>query len=306
MRLFSFVLFTEWTGTLIKFLKDQLSKLQEYYHMDNYVTNPSNSNSTTNNSCNSNGAVATNNSTTNNSNNNNINNNSTSNNTTTNANNSSSNTNNNNSNNNNSGNNANNNNGTVINQPPTPTSSSQHATGNAMNEEHKLALKQWHYCVQLVKYMFEEGLLDRQELLQWILELLDKTRSSTTEDGILKLLLPLALQYLEEFIQSELLARKLAYLCCRKLAHMCNNVESNNNPQSPSVSKNENNGNKDAAVTAQVPLNPLTVAFNDYLTCPHHRDVIYSLATIIQVNILSLWFSSIATIYSRIILNSSR
>ncbi|XP_020279147.1 mediator of RNA polymerase II transcription subunit 12 isoform X2 [Pseudomyrmex gracilis] len=273
---------TEWTGTLIKFLKDQLSKLQEYYHMDNHVTNPSNSNNnTTNNSCNSNGAVATNNnSTTNNSNNNNVNNNSstpTNNNTTTNNS-----SNNNTNNNNNSGNNANNSNGTVITQPPTPTSSNQQTTGNTMNEEHKLALKQWHYCVQLVKYMFEEGLLDRQELLQWILELLDKTRSSTSEDGILKLLLPLALQYLEEFIQSELLARKLAYLCCRKLAHMCNNVESNNNPQSPSVNKTESNSNKDT-VTTQVPLNPLTVAFNDYLTCAHHRDVIYSLSTIIQV-----------------------
>lgn len=244
------------------------------------MTNPSNSNNTTNNSCNNNGAVgANNNSITNNSNNNNVNNNSnpTSNNTTTNNN-----SNNNTNNNNNSGNNANNGNGTAINQPPTPTSINQQTTGNTMNEEHKLALKQWHYCVQLVKYMFEEGLLDRQELLQWILELLDKTRSSTSEDGILKLLLPLALQYLEEFIQSELLARKLAYLCCRKLAHMCNNVESNNNPQSPSVNKTENNGNKDT-VTIQVPLNPLTVAFNDYLTCAHHRDVIYSLSTIIQV-----------------------
>ncbi|KAL6442397.1 hypothetical protein ACFW04_002558 [Cataglyphis niger] len=244
---------TEWTGTLIKFLKDQLSKLQEYYHMGNHVANTSNNNSTTNNSCTSNGtAVTNNNSNNNNSNNNNV-------------------------------NNASNNNNSINNQPPTPTSSSQPVTGNTMNEEHKLALKQWHYCVQLAKYMFEEGLLDRQELLQWILELLDKIRSSPSEDGILKLLLPLALQYLEEFIQSELLARRLAYLCCRKLAHMCNNIESNNNPQSPSVIKNEVNNSKDTTVAVQGPLNPLTIAFNDYLTCAHHRDIIYSLSTIIQV-----------------------
>jgi len=255
----------EWTGTLIKFLKDQLSKLQEYYHMGNYVANTSNNNSTTNNSCNSNGTTGTtnnNNSNSSSSNNNNSNNNSV--------------------NNNNSANNSTSN-GSVNNQPPTPTSSSQSTTGSTMNEENKLALKQWHYCVQLAKYMFEEGLLDRQELLQWILELLDKIRSSPSEDGILKLLLPLALQYLEEFIQSELLARRLAYLCCRKLAHMCNNVESNNNPQSPSITKNEVSGSKDATVAVQGPLNLLTVAFNDYLTCAHHRDVIYSLSTIIQV-----------------------
>lgn len=251
----------EWTGTLIKFLKDQLSKLQEYYHMGNQSVNTSNNNSTTNNSSISNGTAGTNNSSSSNNSNNNVNINNTS-----------------------------NSNGSANNQPPTPTSSSQPATGSTMNEEHKLALKQWHYCVQLAKYMFEEGLLDRQELLQWILELLDKIRSSPSEDGILKLLLPLALQYLEEFIQSELLARRLAYLCCRKLAHMCNNSESNNNPQSPSIVKNEVNGNKDTAIAIQGPLNPLTVAFNDYSTCAHHRDVIYSLSTIIQVKTIYRYF----------------
>jgi len=263
ITLFSFL---EWTGTLIKFLKDQLSKLQEYYHMGNHIVNTGNNNGTTNNSCsNSNGTIGTNNTSNNSNNNNNVN-----------------------------GNNISNSNGSANNQPPTPTSN-QPVMSTIMNEEHKLALKQWHYCVQLAKYMFEEGLLDRQELLQWILELLDKIRSS--EDGILKLLLPLALQYLEEFIQSELLARRLAYLCCRKLAHMCNNVESNTNPQSPSIIKNEVNGSKDINVATQGPLNPLTIAFNDYLTCTHHRDVVYSLATIIQVrfyhSILYTYFNSI-------------
>lgn len=160
-----------------------------------------------------------------------------------------------------------------------------------MNDDNKLALKQalkqWHYCIQLAKYMFEEGLLDRQELLQWILELLDKMRSAPSEDGILKLLLPLALQYLEEFVQSELLARRLAYLCCRKLAHMCSNVEpSIVAPPSLSVVtpiKTETTNCKENAGAVQAMVNPLTTAFNDYLSCPHHRDVIYALSTIIQV-----------------------
>ncbi|KAL0122583.1 hypothetical protein PUN28_007349 [Cardiocondyla obscurior] len=240
--------------------------------MGNHIANTSNSSSTTNTSCNSNGTTGTNNSTSTSTNNNSNNNSS---NTTSSVNNSNS-----------TSNNASN--GSTNNQPPTPTSSNQSTTGSTMNEEHKLALKQWHYCIQLAKYMFEEGLLDRQELLQWILELLDKIRSSPSEDGILKLLLPLALQYLEEFIQSELLARRLAYLCCRKLAHMCNNVESNNNPQSPSITKTEVNGSKDTTVSVQGP-NLLTVAFNDYLTCAHHRDVIYSLSTIIQVKNLLIY-----------------
>lgn len=257
LRKYFLLLYSEWTGTLIKFLKDQLSKLQEYYHMGSYIANTSNNNNTTNNACNNNGTTGTNSSSSNN--NNNSNNNSANN------------------------NNVNNSNNSTSNQSPIPTSSNQSTTGNTMNEEHKLALKQWHYCVQLAKYMFEEGLLDRQELLQWILELLDKIRSSSSEDGILKLLLPLALQYLEEFIQSELLARRLAYLCCRKLAYMCSNAEINSNPQSPSIIKNEVNSGKDTAIIAQGLPNPLTIAFNDYLTCAHHRDVIYSLSTIIQV-----------------------
>lgn len=153
-----------------------------------------------------------------------------------------------------------------------------------MNDEHKLALKQWHYCTMLAKYMFEEGLLDRQEFLQWILELLDKMKNVPTDDGILKLLLPLALQYLEEFVQSELLARRLAFLCCKKIAHMCSNVDTTFNPQSPCITslKTEIIGKDAVAPASTTAVNPLTTAFNDYLTCPHHRDIIYELSAIIQ------------------------
>lgn len=230
--LLEFSLFiSEWTGTLIKFLKDQLSKLQEYYHVNHNVSNGTNNGS------------------------------------------------------NGSNLNGNSNSGTANNQPTTPNPNPGPNLGTTMNEDHKLALRQWHYCIQLAKYMFEEGLLDRQELLQWILELLDKMRSAPLDDGILKLLLPLALQYLEEFVQSELLARKLAYLCCRKIAQMCSNVENTTSPQSPMVAaivKSEVNSTKENAVLP-APVNPLTVTFNDYINCPHHRDIILGLSVIIQV-----------------------
>ena len=199
-------------------------------------------------------------------------------------------------------------NGVVNAQPSTPNSNStpgsQCAHGTSMTEDHKLALKQWHYCIQLAKYMFEEGLLDRQELLQWILDLLDKMRSQPADDGILKLLLPLALQYLEEFVQSELLARRLAFMCCKKIAHMCNNVDLTCSPQSPSGAtmaaavggagvtvKSEMNGCKNELQsppqTAAPVVNQLNAVFNDYLNCPHHRDVLYGLSTIIQVYSMS-------------------
>lgn len=232
---------------MIKFLKDQLSKLQEYYHVNTNNLSSTNNGTTTN---------------------------------TTNGNNSQ-----------NCSNASNNNNNTVNNQPTTPNpnpNAGQIISTSTMNEDHKLALKQWHYCIQLAKYMFEEGLLDRQELLQWILELLDKMRSAPSDDGILKLLLPLALQYLEEFVQSELLARKLAYLCCRKIAQMCNNVDNNINPQSPMLavtvkSEVNNTPKENNTVTQTSTINPLTVTFNDYINCPHHRDIILGLSVIIQV-----------------------
>ena len=235
-------MFSEWTGTLIKFLKDQLSKLQEWYHLGTPTPSTPNSNGTPNGSCSNNTP-------------------------------------------NSSSTSANTANGTVNNQPSTPNSNSQPTTGTVMSEEHKLAQKQWHYCTLLARYMFEEGLLDRQELLQWILELLDKMKSAPSDDGILKLLLPLALQYLDEFVQLELLSRRMAYLCCKKIAHMCSNVDTSFNPQSPLIippSKPEINGKENPPPPAVI--NPLKAAFKDYLSCPHHRDIIYQLSAIIQVN----------------------
>lgn len=151
--------------------------------------------------------------------------------------------------------------------------------------EHKLAVRQWSYCVQLAKYMYEEGLLERQEYLNWILELLDKMRSNPQDDGILKLFLPLALQFLDEFIQSELLSRRLAYMCAKKLAYMCNNVAESTlsltSPQSDLIKTENQTGDKDKKDI--VPANPLQMTFNEYLNCPHHRDIILELSCILQV-----------------------
>lgn len=65
--------------------------------------------------------------------------------------------------------------------------------------EQKLALRYWTYCCRLLKYMYEEGLIDRQDVLTWIIELLEKhekPKNPSLDDGLLRLLLPLALQYL--------------------------------------------------------------------------------------------------------------
>lgn len=168
---------------------------------------------------------------------------------------------------------------------PTPMHSPAHTTTTS-ESEHKIAIRQWTYCVQLAKYMYEEGLLERQEYLNWILELLDKMRSQPSDDGILKLFLPLALQFLDEFVQSELLSRRLAYLCAKKLSYMCNNVaESTLNltsPQSDLVKTENQPVDKEKKDIGSV--NPLQMTFNEYLNCPHHRDIILELSCILQVS----------------------
>lgn len=65
-------------------------------------------------------------------------------------------------------------------------------------------------------------------MLKWILDLLVGLKSSVPEDGVLRLLLPLAEQYLDEFVQSELLSRRLAYLCARKLSVLAATAKGSN------------------------------------------------------------------------------
>lgn len=149
--------------------------------------------------------------------------------------------------------------------------------------EQKLALRHWNYCVQLLKYIYEEGLLDRQEVLSWILELLEKTKSLPSDDGILRLFLPLGLQYLDEFVQSELLSRRLAHLCCKKLGFMLNNVAENNlatSPHSELVKSEQKEGEKEKK--DGVMPNPLQSTLIEYQNCPHHRDIVMQLSSIIE------------------------
>lgn len=99
-------------------------------------------------------------------------------------------------------------------------------------------------------------------------------RTHPSDDGVLRLILPLALQYLDEFVQSELLARRLAYLCCKKLGYMLNNVAESNLVTSPQGDVNKvepKDGEKEKKET--VPLNPLQSTLVEYQNCPHHRDL---------------------------------
>ncbi|CAH1994694.1 unnamed protein product [Acanthoscelides obtectus] len=192
---------TEWTGTLLKFLKDQIPKLQEFYSQTEKTPNPN-----------------------------------------------------------------------------TPLNSV-----HANETEQKLALRHWNYCTKLLKYMYEEGLMDRQEVLTWIIELLEKQKSQPSDDGILRIFLPLTLQYLDEFVQSELLSRRLANLCTKRLSQMLNNVADNNLMTSPASDTKSEQKDGDKEKKENIPPNPIQTSLMEYQNCPHHRDIILQLSTVIQV-----------------------
>ncbi|KAJ8916222.1 hypothetical protein NQ315_016361 [Exocentrus adspersus] len=192
---------SEWTGTLLKFLKDQIPKLLEYYS-----------------------------------------------------------------------------------QAEKPAQANTTLTAAHTNEtEQKLAVRHWGYCTRLLKYMYEEGLMDRQEVLTWIIELLEKQKSQPTDDGILRLLLPFTLQYLDEFVHSELLSRRLAHLCAKKLGFMLNSVAESSLITSPnSEVKVEPKEGDSKEKKENVPPNPMQSTLIEYQNCPHHKDIVLQLSTIIQ------------------------
>lgn len=224
---------TEWTGTMIKFLKDLIPKLMEYYHTGPPLEKTSSSSNPTSNS--TSGSSSS---------------------------------------------------GSSLTVPP-PLASPASAGSTSLipvpttpQEEQKLALKQWTYCTQLGKYMFEEGLLDKHEFLNWILDLLDKLRTQPTEDGILKLYLPLALSYMQDFAQSERLSRKLAYLVAKKLSAMIHEMMNHLSLDANSKVDHQNGDKNQENVKV---LTPYEKALEEYLVCPQHRDTIMQLSCILQV-----------------------
>ena len=198
--------------------------------------------------------------------------------------------------------------------PPTNSLSSNSQPGSipppppqlSPQEEQKLAQKQWNYCVQLCKYMYEEGLLDKHEFLNWILDLLDKTKSQPQDDGILRIHLPLTLQYMSDFVQSERLSRRLAFQAAKKLSHLLNSMTDQQQhqpaqvqppaPPAPPEVKIESEDikkegeerktkEKEPEVTELMKtlLSQYNGVFNEFLHCPHHRDLVMMLSSILQI-----------------------
>uniref|UniRef100_A0A670KFP8 Mediator complex subunit 12 n=1 Tax=Podarcis muralis TaxID=64176 RepID=A0A670KFP8_PODMU len=150
-----------------------------------------------------------------------------------------------------------------------------------MPQEVEYSVKQWDYNEKLAMFMFQDGMLDRHEFLTWVLECFEKIRPG--EDELLKLLLPLLLQYSGEFVQSAYLSRRLAYFCTRRLAilldsiggHPAHHLTAQSTPALPST-----------PTPQPAAGNPPPSPFGDLLHCPQHRPVVYGLSCILQSIVL--------------------
>uniref|UniRef100_A0A8C4SJ72 Mediator complex subunit 12 n=1 Tax=Erpetoichthys calabaricus TaxID=27687 RepID=A0A8C4SJ72_ERPCA len=153
--------------------------------------------------------------------------------------------------------------------------------------EVETAMKQWEYNEKLAMFMFQDGMLDRHEFLTWVLECFEKIRPG--EDELLKLLLPLMLQYSSEFVQSAYLSRRLAYFCTRRLALLLSDGSLGSVP-----------GSHQAHVIAAQPGNPLPptpapqpaggnhtqTPFTDFYLCSQHRPLVFGLSCMLQSIVL--------------------
>nr|XP_045370415.1 mediator of RNA polymerase II transcription subunit 12-like protein isoform X2 [Camelus bactrianus] len=144
------------------------------------------------------------------------------------------------------------------------------------------AMKQWEYNEKLAFHMFQEGMLEKHEYLTWILDVLEKIRPM--DDDLLKLLLPLMLQYSDEFVQSAYLSRRLAYFCARRLALLLSDSPTLLAAHSPHMMVGANS----SSIGAPSPgppgpgMSPVQLAFSDFLSCAQHGPLVYGLSCMLQ------------------------
>ncbi|XP_054336247.1 mediator of RNA polymerase II transcription subunit 12-like protein isoform X5 [Pongo pygmaeus] len=144
------------------------------------------------------------------------------------------------------------------------------------------AKKQWEYNEKLAFHMFQEGMLEKHEYLTWILDVLEKIRPM--DDDLLKLLLPLMLQYSDEFVQSAYLSRRLAYFCARRLSLLLSDSPNLLAAHSPHMMIGPNN----SSIGAPSPgppgpgMSPVQLAFSDFLSCAQHGPLVYGLSCMLQ------------------------
>ena len=110
--------------------------------------------------------------------------------------------------------------------------------------------RQWEYYNRLLRILFDQGLIDRQSIVEWITDtFIDRIRHN--DDQNLRYLIPIVFQFSNEILEYEIFSRKISYYCCKRLGQYHTDITQ--------------------------PIN-----FTALLACPQHRILIYSLSAIIQ------------------------
>ncbi|XP_063693763.1 mediator of RNA polymerase II transcription subunit 12-like [Bolinopsis microptera] len=89
-------------------------------------------------------------------------------------------------------------------------------TGNKAVQEANSAKNRWNYTLRLCHCMYQDGLLDRQEFLLFIIKWVHELKVTEKED-ILKHLVQVMLTYLDDVVGNFVLSRSAAYMCVNKL-----------------------------------------------------------------------------------------
>ncbi len=135
--------------------------------------------------------------------------------------------------------------------------------------ESQAPYKNWIYVLELCENMYNQGLIDRQEFLQWVLEMVEKCKYA--DDPVMRLVMPVLMAFAKEFCQNELLSRKLAYLCARKITYLVSESDSIINPNSITPDPVNN-----------PQMHPVISAFLELTSDPYTRFIVLGLSSVLQ------------------------
>ncbi|XP_022102013.1 mediator of RNA polymerase II transcription subunit 12-like protein isoform X2 [Acanthaster planci] len=142
------------------------------------------------------------------------------------------------------------------------------------------AFNLWQYNCRLARYLYQEGMLECHEFLSWLVEITEKVKQH--DDNTFRIVLPFNLQFLEEFVRSQMLSRRLAYMCVRRLTAIINDATCATNPPTPSPHMVTSPTSVSMPSSQPTPQPALAAIFAEYTSCPQHRPIVVGLSLILQ------------------------
>jgi mediator of RNA polymerase II transcription subunit 12 len=131
-----------------------------------------------------------------------------------------------------------------------PLTPQMHHSSPSTNLSNDKTRRQWDYYNRLLRILFDQGLLDRQTIVEWVVDTFIG-RIKHNDDINLRYIIPVVFQFSSEILEYEIFSRKVAYYCCKRLGQY------HTDPSQP-------------------------VNFTNLMSCPQHRIIVHSLSAITQ------------------------